>query len=115
MSKHIVATARENRQAIVFEDIRDIRGLHSKGNGQGRNYRGKMNSWPYGEIKRQIQYKAQWSGIPIIQLTKDETYGTSILCGICGKRTRTNPNSISTDRQDHRSIFVNAIAIQNMV
>jgi transposase len=48
-----------------------------------------MNSWPYGEIKRQIQYKAQWSGIPIIQLTKDETYGTSILCGICGKRTRT--------------------------
>jgi putative transposase len=89
VSKHIVTTARENRHAIVFEDIRDIRKLHSKGNGQGRNYRGKMNSWPYGEIKRQIQYKAQWSGIPIIQLTKDETYGTSILCGICGKRTRT--------------------------
>jgi putative transposase len=87
ISKHIVATARENRHAIVFEDIRNIRNLHREGNGQGRNYRGKMNTWPDGEIKRQIQYKAQWSGIPIIQLTINQTYGTSSLCGICGKRT----------------------------
>jgi len=104
VSKHIVATARANRRAIVFEDIRDIRNLHRKGNGQGRNYRGNMNSWPYGEIKRQIQYKAQWSGIPIIQLTKEETYGTSILCGICGKRTRTY-DGVKEDSKRKRLLY----------
>jgi putative transposase len=89
VSKDVVTIARHSRRALVFEDMRDIRNQHRKGNGQGRSYRGKMNSWPYGEIKRQIQYKACWLGIPIIQLTKNETYGTSILCGKCGKRTRT--------------------------
>jgi putative transposase len=89
VSKDVIITARQSRRALVFEDIRDIRNQHRKGNGQGRSYRGKMNSWPYGEIERQIQYKARWLGIPIIQLTKNETYGTSILCGKCGKRTRT--------------------------
>jgi putative transposase len=101
-SKDIVTTARQNRCAIVFEDIRDIRNQHRKGNGQGRSHRGKMNSWPYGEIKRQIQYKAQWLGIPIIQLIKNETYGTSILCGKCGKRTRTYK---SKDNKRNRQLY----------
>jgi putative transposase len=104
VSKNIVKTARQNRRAIVFEDIRDIRNLHMKGNGHGRNYRGKMNSWPYGDIKRQIQYKAQWLGIPIIQLTKSETYGTSILCRICGKRTRTY-ECVKEDSKRRRQLY----------
>lgn len=86
VSKAIVQHAVQNKQAIVFEDIRNIRKLYQKGNFQGRQYRGRLNGWSFAEIKRQIEYKAKWNGVPIIQLTKKETRGTSILCPVCGKR-----------------------------
>ena len=43
------------------------------------------NNWPYNEIKRQTEYKAQWRGVPVIHLTKSETRGTSSNCYICGE------------------------------
>ncbi len=86
VSKMVVADAVKDKQAIAFEDIRDIRRLYQKGNGQGRSYRGMMNSWPYAEIKRQIEYKAAWAGIPVIRLTEAETRGTSSNCYRCGER-----------------------------
>jgi putative transposase len=45
-----------------------------------------MNSWSFAEIKCQIEYKAAWEGIPIIQLSRLETRGTSQLCPRCGKK-----------------------------
>ena len=87
ISKDIVQSAKKNKQAIVFEDIRDIRRMYQKGNYQGKYYRRQMNNhWPFAEIKRQIEYKAQWSGVPIIHLTKAETRGTSSRCYQCGER-----------------------------
>lgn len=85
-SKRIVSQAEINKTVLVFEDIRGIRKLYRKGNGQKRNYRRKMNGWSFAEIKRQIEYKAAWSGIPVIQLTNNETKGTSTLCPRCGER-----------------------------
>ena len=86
VSKTIVEYATINRQSLVFEDIRHIRKLYQKGNWQGRKYRGKMNSWSFSGIKKQIEYKARWNGIQVIQLSKGETRGTSTLCPRCGKR-----------------------------
>lgn len=86
VSKTVVENAVKNRSAIVFEDIRHIRKLYQKGNGQGKKHRGKMNGWSFFEIKRQIEYKSRWVGLQIIQLSKKETRGTSILCPKCGKR-----------------------------
>ena len=87
ISKDIADRAKENRQGIVFEDIRNIRRMYEKGNYQGKNYRRQMNNhWPFAEIKRQIEYKAQWSGVPIIHLAKSETSGTSSQCYQCGER-----------------------------
>ncbi len=88
VSKDIVSRASENRQAIVFEDIKDIRNLYRKGNGQGREYRGRMNSAPWGELKRQVEYKAAWEDgkVPVITLTKSETRGTTMDCPRCGER-----------------------------
>jgi putative transposase len=86
VSKDIVQNAVQNKHALVFEDIRHIRKMYQKGNGQGRQYRGTMNGWSFSEIKRQIEYKSRWSGIPIIQLSKKDTRGTSTLCPRCGKR-----------------------------
>jgi putative transposase len=45
-----------------------------------------MNSVPWYEIKRQIEYKATWEGVPIIRLSKGETRGSSKSCPACGER-----------------------------
>jgi len=39
VTKQIVQEAKAKRQAIVFEEIRGIRNLYRKGNGQGRSFR----------------------------------------------------------------------------
>ena len=36
--------------------------------------------------KTQIEYKAAWEGVPVIQLTKGETRGTSKICPAFGER-----------------------------
>ena len=42
-----------------------------------------MNSWSYAELQRQIQYKAQWEGLPVIYVNPA---GTSRKCSRCGSR-----------------------------
>jgi putative transposase len=85
-SRAIVEDAMNNEAAIILEDIRGIRNLYKKGNYQARNFRARMNSVPWGEIKRQLEYKAAWEGVPLIHLTKSETRGTSSHCYQCGER-----------------------------
>jgi putative transposase len=88
VSKHVVKDAATNKTAIAFEKLTNIRRLYQRGNYQGRSFRGKMNSWPFHEIKRQIQYKAIWEGVPIIELSSSQTRGTSQCCPQCGKRVQ---------------------------
>ncbi len=85
-TKEIVEEAYEGRKAIVLEDIKGIRGLYARGNGQGGGFRGMMNSWSFGEAQRQVEYKAAWKGVPVIHLTKGETRGTTKECARCGER-----------------------------
>jgi putative transposase len=86
VTKEIVRDAKQRKTAMAFEDIRHIRRLYLKGNYQGRNYRSRLNGWSFAEAKRQIAYKAQWEGVPVIQLSVNETRGTSQLCPRCGKK-----------------------------
>jgi putative transposase len=86
VSKSVVKQAKESKSAIAFEDIRHIRKLYQRGNYQGRSFRARLNTWSFAEIKRQIEYKAAWEGVPIIQLSVSETRGTSQLCPRCGKK-----------------------------
>lgn len=58
VSKVVVENAKKDNAAIAFEDIRRIRKLYQRGNGQGRDYRFKLNCWSFAEIKRLITYKA---------------------------------------------------------
>jgi transposase len=60
-----------------------------------------MNSWPFAEIKSQIEYKAAWAGIPEIHLTKAETRGTSSDCFRCGERLQ----GAARDDVQHRREF----------
>src|SRR5256885_2539929 len=83
-TKAIVTLAVQRKTAIVLENIEGIRSLYRKGNGQGRKYRGRMNSWSFGEAQRQIEYKARWVGLLVVRLSRRETRGSSVSCQICG-------------------------------
>jgi len=86
VSKTIVTEAKKNKQVIAFENIGGIRKLYRKGNGQGCKFRGRMNSWPFHELKRQVEYKAAWEGVPVVTLSAKETRGTTMDCPRCGER-----------------------------
>ncbi|MDA4136434.1 MAG: transposase [Thaumarchaeota archaeon] len=102
VSKKIVRDAKTSEQAIVFEDITGIRSLYRRGNGQSRNYRSKMNSWPFFEIKRQVEYKAAWEGVPVVTLTRGETRGTTMDCPRCGERLQV---PIRGDSEHYRQLW----------
>src|SRR5208337_3612432 len=87
-SKQIVLEAKRKKFGIVMEKLTGIRKLYRHGNWQGRGYRGVMNGWSYHELQRQIEYKAQWEGIPVIYVNP---YGTSVKCSICGSRMARKP------------------------
>ena len=71
VSKIIVNYLKENQAAATFEDIKYLRSLYRKGNGQGSNFRSRMNSVPWYENKRQIEYKAVWSGVPVYTVNQE--------------------------------------------
>ena len=89
-TKTIVAVAVQRREAIVLENIEGLRSLYRRGNGQGRKYRGRMNGWSFGEAQRQIEYKARWTGLQVIRLSRRETRGSSTTCPRCGERLQSD-------------------------
>ncbi|MDE1764460.1 MAG: transposase, partial [Thaumarchaeota archaeon] len=95
ISKDIVQRAIENKSMIVFEDLKGIRKLYRKGNGQGNTYRRKLNSWSFYELERQVVYKSHWEKIPVEFV---DPKCTSILCPICGERTQ-------EDREHRRKLW----------
>ena len=79
----LVSYAEEHRIGIKMEKLRGIRKLYRKANGQSRFFRGRMNTWVFGETQRQIDYKARWGGIPTYFVNPQ---GTSQKCPDCGSR-----------------------------
>lgn len=86
-SKDIVMEAKKKGHGIVMEKLKGIRRLYQRGNGQGRNYRAKMNLWSYYELQRQIEYKAKWEGVKVIYM---DARGASKYCSICGYELNQN-------------------------
>src|SRR5713226_7252355 len=43
----IVDSASTDGAALAIEDLTDIRKMYRKGNGQGKSYRFRLNSWPH--------------------------------------------------------------------
>ncbi len=83
ISKSIVDNAVKKKTVIVLENLKGIRKLYKKGNGQGNKYRRRMNGWQFFELQRQIEYKAQWVGLPIKFVDPKRT---STQCPRCGKK-----------------------------
>ena len=83
VTKQIANYAKEHKLGIKLENLNGIRRLYRKGNGQSRSFRGRMNSWVFGETQRQIDYKARWDGVPVWYVNPR---GTSRNCPDCGSR-----------------------------
>lgn len=91
-SREIVGKEAMNREAIVLENIRGLKDITKRGDGKGPDARHLFhNSFPYGELQCQIEYKAQWEGLPVIELTRKQTRGTSVQCSVCGCDTQVVP------------------------
>ena len=95
ISKDIVSKAVQQKSMIIFEDLKGIRKLYRKGNGQGNKFRRKLNSWSFYELQRQIEYKAKWEGIPVRYVNPKRT---SMLCPICGEL-------LQEDKQNRRKLL----------
>jgi putative transposase len=83
VTKEIVGYAEENHLGIKMEKLTGISKLYRKGNGQGMAYRGRMNTWVFGETQKQTDYKAAWLGVPVYLVNPR---GTSRYCPDCGSR-----------------------------
>jgi putative transposase len=85
ITKRIVEHAKANNLMIIMENLKGIRKLYRKGNGQGRSFRGRMTSWMFREDQRQIDYKARWERIPVYYVNPRGTsrkcpdYGSSLV------------------------------------
>jgi|SRR5579875_877477 len=89
ITARIVKHARKNNLAIALEDIKGIRKLYRKGNGQGKDFRSRLNAWAFGEFQRQLDYKAKLSGLPVIYV---KASGSSAKCSTCGDKTFAEEN-----------------------
>ncbi|MGI0046240.1 MAG: RNA-guided endonuclease InsQ/TnpB family protein [Nitrosotalea sp.] len=78
-SKKIIS----QNSGIIMENLKGIRKMYRKGNGQGRKYRRRMNSWSFYELQRQIEYKTRWLGLPVEYV---KAGGTSSKCAVCGSK-----------------------------
>jgi len=95
ISKSLVEYSKKQKAMIIFEDLKGIRKLYRKGNGQGRKFRRKLNSQSNYELERQTIYKANWEGVPVGHINPR---GTSKLCPRCG-------GLLQEDKQRRRDLW----------
>jgi putative transposase len=82
-TKAVVEDAKLRGFGIAMEKLTGIRKLYRKGNGQGNEYRSRLNSWSFYEAQRQIEYKARWEGLKVVYV---DPWGTSSRCAVCGSK-----------------------------
>jgi len=76
-TKQIVETAKSEGKGIVVGDLTDIR----KSVRYNDNADQKIHQWQFGEITRQLFYKAKMLGVKITKISEKDTSKTCALCG----------------------------------
>lgn len=80
ISKAIVEEANRTNSVIA---LGRLKGIRKHGNGKGRRFNRKLNSFPYHKLTSFIEYKANWLGIPVLKINEAHT---SQICSRCGHR-----------------------------
>ncbi|MGI0058862.1 MAG: RNA-guided endonuclease InsQ/TnpB family protein, partial [Nitrosotalea sp.] len=87
--------ASEGRQ-VILEDLQGIRKLYKKGNGQGKRFRFRLNSWSRFKIQQMLDHKSVWyNGFPVIFVNPG---GTSSRCSICEGKVLEENRDVSCPR-----------------
>jgi len=76
-TKQIVETAKSEGKGIVVGDLANIR----KNVKYNDNADQKIHQWQFGEITRQLFYKARMFGVKITKVSEKDTSKTCALCG----------------------------------
>jgi putative transposase len=82
VTSQIVDYAKDHTLGIKMEKLKGIRKRYRKRNSQGKLFRGRMNTWVFGEVQSQVEYKSKWGGVPLWYVNPR---GTSSYC-LCGSR-----------------------------
>jgi len=82
-TKAVIEDAKARGLGVAMEKLTGLRKLYRRGNGQGNEYRSRLNGWSFGEAQRQIEYKAKWEGIKVVYV---QPGGTSSRCAVCGSK-----------------------------
>lgn len=69
---------------LIIGDLTNIR----KGKDWGKAANQKLHTWPFAEIRRQLEYKAEELGIEVIAVSEAYTSKTCHFCGVIGKRIK---------------------------
>ncbi len=115
VSKQVVQTAKEKKQAIVLERLKGIRYAHQRGNGEGKARRRRIALWPFRQLQGYIEYKARWEGVPVEYVNASRTSQTCHECGFVNRKLELterewrcpNPNCrVSLDRDLNAAINI---------
>ena len=83
ISKHIVQQAEENNACIV---LGDLKGIRKSAKGKGKRFNRIVSNMPFNKLTQYIQYKAEWKGITVKQISEKNTSKTCHKCGQIGNR-----------------------------
>ena len=84
ISKEIVRLANQHQIGFIF--LGNLKGLRESAKGKGKRMRRIAGNFTYFKLTQYITYKAQWSGISVIQLDESYSSKTCSRCGEFGKR-----------------------------
>jgi IS605 OrfB family transposase len=103
ISRSLIDQLAADHAALVLEDLtglpqvrrRGVPGRKGRGPLRSRSFRGRMSRWPQGELHRQLLYKAEDRGVPVLWMSP---YRTSRTCPRCGElsehRSRVGPRFV---------------------
>lgn len=82
IAKVIVDEAERSNAIIAIGNPNGIRR-----NGRGRRFNRKLNSWPFWKLRQYIEYKANWRGIRVVEVSEAYTSQRCWRCGTIGVRS----------------------------
>ncbi len=82
IAKDIVDEAEKLNAVIAIGNLKGIRR-----NGRSRQFNRKLNSWPFWKLRRYIEYKANWCGIQVVEVSEAYTSQQCWRCGTIGVRS----------------------------
>jgi len=93
LTRHIIneCIVRQIRTLVLG----DLRGIREQAN-HGKKGNQKLHNWPFAEIRRQLEYKAEEVGIETIAVSERNT---SKCCHLCGQVGRRSPRGLLTCQQ----------------